>query len=70
MEVVEEPTAAPAARRSPRSARLAARSRAARAVTLSRDQEYAYIEGDLRRLLVISGFLLVLMLVLLLTLGR
>ncbi|HEU0114260.1 MAG TPA: hypothetical protein VFQ80_06275 [Thermomicrobiales bacterium] len=37
----------------------------ARSVTLTRAQEYAYIMGDLRRLLIVGGVLLVIMLALL-----
>lgn len=49
----------------------AARSQAVgRVVTLSRDQEYAIIRGDLRRLLLIASVLLVLMIALLLVLPR
>ena len=37
----------------------------ARSLTLTRAQEYAYIMGDLRRLLIVGGILLVVMLALL-----
>jgi hypothetical protein len=61
--------AAPAAPTSRRQARTqAARGWArggARSLTLSRAQEYAYIMGDLRRLLIVGGILLVIMLALL-----
>jgi hypothetical protein len=38
--------------------------------TLTREAEYAYIRADLRRLMVISGILLALMLVIMIAINR
>ena len=42
----------------------------ARAIELTRDQEFAYIRADMRRLIIIAGGLLALMLVLLFVVNR
>jgi hypothetical protein len=62
----------PAAQRAPATRRQARTQPAggwmrggARSVTLTRAQEYAYIMGDLQRLLIVGGVLLVIMLALL-----
>jgi hypothetical protein len=43
---------------------------ASRAVELTREQEFAYIRSDMRRLFVIAGGLLAVMLVLLIVVSR
>ena len=51
-------------------ARRSAPMPATRSVELSREQEFAYIRSDMRRLVFIAGGLLVLMLVLLIVVNR
>ena len=41
-----------------------------RAIELTREQEFAYIRSDMRRLIIIAGALLALMLVLLILVSR
>jgi hypothetical protein len=54
----------------PTRTRRRAATSAAHAVELTRDQEFAYIRSDMRRLVIIAGGLLALMLVLLLVVSR
>lgn len=68
----EEPEEGPVSPERPAGRVAAARRHrtGARTVTLTRAQEYAFIQGDLRRLLVTAGALLALMLVLLVLVER
>ena len=59
------PTVAPATR-----SRRTARFVPSRPVSISRDAEIAYIRADMRRLIIIAGALLVLMVVILVVLER
>jgi hypothetical protein len=54
----------------PSRARRPAAAPASRAVELTREQEFAYIRSDMRRLFVIAGGLLAVMLVLLIVVSR
>lgn len=54
----------------PTRARRSAPTPAPRSVELTREQEFAYIRSDMRRLFVIAGALLVLMLALLFFVSR
>jgi len=54
----------------PPRVRPSAAAPAPRTVELTREQEFAYIRSDMRRLLVIAGGLLAVMLVLLLLVSR
>ena len=63
---IEQQVAAPA----PARARRPTATTAARSVGISREAEFAYIRSDMRRLFVIAGALLALMLLLLVLLNR
>ncbi len=54
----------------PTRARRSVAAPAPRAVELTREQEFAYIRSDLRRLFVIAGGLLAIMIVLLIVVNR
>lgn len=54
----------------PARGRRAGLAAAPRAVELTRDQEFAYIRSDMRRLFVIAGGLLAIMIVLLFVVSR
>jgi hypothetical protein len=54
----------------PTRARRSAVTSAPRAIELTREQEFAYIRSDMRRLFVIAGALLAVMLVLLIIVSR
>lgn len=64
------PEGAPAVRKAPPVSANARLRQGGRTITLTREQEYDYIAGDLRRLVVIAGGLLVLMLVILYVVER
>ena len=68
LELIEEPIE-PVVRR-PSRPRAAAAIAGATAVTLSRDAEYAYIRADMRRLVMIAGALLALMLAIMVLINR
>jgi len=62
----QEQTAAPRMAGAPSTTRTRRRpetKQALRSITLSRDQEYGFIRSDLRRLLLLSGILVVAMIV-------
>ncbi len=61
-----EPTVVDAATRSRRRVAMPT----TRAVELTREQEFAYIRSDMRRLVIIAGGLLALMLILLIVVSR
>jgi hypothetical protein len=54
----------------PSRSRRRATASATPAIELTREQEFAYIRSDMRRLIVIAGGLLALMLVLLIVVSR
>jgi hypothetical protein len=54
----------------PKRSRRRGATPATQAVELTRDQEFAYIRSDMRRLVIIAGGLLALMLVLLIVVSR